>query len=586
MNSSEKPDLELVLRGGPEDIRPIRIQFLPADPQRPRRDSIQSVLDALTRRRALLVSIVLLTLLAGIGYDLSRPRYFRAAASIQVSAPATAESVGRLVVARELIRGPAQVLNLSTLPEYSRRPDQLIRGFMGGGSIDESEPSYLRAVESHLHQSYSAENHVIDLEFDCTDPTAGTAFLDLLAESIARNHAELGSSEVTRVRSTFGQQIAVARAQVKIAEDDLLAEIRAAAGAAPLSSLALSVEARRREVSARQSAYDELLRKEMDAVSAATDNGGVRPLARSRILPNSPAASIPVGAILGLLSGFILGIPLCLLRDVTDSAIRHPADVSQYTGMQPLGIIPQARARSQRRQAHPLIDLSEVPDLAGVPRFLRTSTATASEVHSAGLADAFRHILASVWIAGQSEKRPRVLLVTSASRAEGKTTVAANLAVALANSRRRVLIIDAHLRDPQLHSILIAPKDWGLANVLEQDAPIEDYTFDELYFKTNVPGLYVLPAGLGHLAIADIRNVERMHELLMRFRLEFHAVLIDGPDASYPEVRVLAKLADAAIVVLRAGRTARHRAAALARQLRSDGATVLGAVLNDCRERY
>jgi Mrp family chromosome partitioning ATPase len=159
-----------------------------------------------------------------------------------------------------------------------------------------------------------------------------------------------------------------------------------------------------------------------------------------------------------------------------------------------------------------------------------------------------------------------------------------NLGIALANTNRRVLILEGDLRHPRLNQVFGKSNGWGLANMLEEESPVEEYRFESLAVKTDVPGLYVLPAGTGETNIASMRYVDRLGELLTRFRLEFHAVLIDTPAAlEYPDARVIGRLSDGAVLVFRSGETECEKARALGRRFREDGINVLGAVLNDCR---
>jgi protein-tyrosine kinase len=146
------------------------------------------------------------------------------------------------------------------------------------------------------------------------------------------------------------------------------------------------------------------------------------------------------------------------------------------------------------------------------------------------------------------------------------------------------LLIDGNLRKPQLSTMFGAPPNWGLAELLEQETPVEDFAFEDLVCKTGIPGLYVLPAGASPLAVASMRHIDRLKEMLLRFRLEFHAVLIDTPAGlDYPEARILGRLADAVVLVIRTS-AARTGTSTLARQFEEDGATLLGAVLNDYRK--
>jgi receptor protein-tyrosine kinase len=198
------------------------------------------------------------------------------------------------------------------------------------------------------------------------------------------------------------------------------------------------------------------------------------------------------------------------------------------------------------------------------------------------LAESFRSALASLWFAGQTGKRPRVFVLTSPNAREGKTTLTSNLGIALANTNRRVLLIDGDIRKPRLHSVFNVSNAWGLGNLLEDDCPVEDYNFEDIVSPTAVAGLYVLPAGAGEVNVSSLRYHERLTDLLARFRLEFHAVLLDTPPMlEFSDARVLGRLSDGVIMVVRASETSRDDAAAVYRRFQEDGTPVLGSILND-----
>ena len=110
------------------------------------------------------------------------------------------------------------------------------------------------------------------------------------------------------------------------------------------------------------------------------------------------------------------------------------------------------------------------------------------------IAEAFRTVLTSLIFSGNNGSRPRVLVMTSANPAEGKTTVACNVAIALAEIKHLTLIIDADLRKPRLHEIFGLDNTRGLADLL-QTRPLPADALDGLIQETPIPGLFALPAG-------------------------------------------------------------------------------------------
>ena len=202
------------------------------------------------------------------------------------------------------------------------------------------------------------------------------------------------------------------------------------------------------------------------------------------------------------------------------------------------------------------------------------------------MAESFRTALASVWFTGQNEKRPRVFVLTSPNPAEGKTTVVSNLGISIANTNRRVLLVDGDIRKPRLHDIFGLDNRWGLGNLLEEDNPVEEYAFEDLACETRVPGLYILPSGTGDMNISSLRYHDRLADVLARFRLEFHAVLIDTPPVlKFADARLMGRLSDGVILVFRASETSRDDAGLALDRFEEDRTPVLGSILNDCDPR-
>jgi capsular exopolysaccharide synthesis family protein len=194
-----------------------------------------------------------------------------------------------------------------------------------------------------------------------------------------------------------------------------------------------------------------------------------------------------------------------------------------------------------------------------------------------------RFILVSLWFADRGGNRPRVVLVSSSRRGEGKTTLAANLAILLAQTNRRVLLIDGNLRNPRLHALFGLPNDWGLGSLLEEDMPVESYGFDDLASRTQVPGLYLLPAGASPQQVSALHYQERLEDLIARCRIEFHGVIIDTPPALdfSPDARLLGSLSDGVILAVKADETRQEEVEFACRMFREDHTQVLGFVLNN-----
>ena len=175
-------------------------------------------------------------------------------------------------------------------------------------------------------------------------------------------------------------------------------------------------------------------------------------------------------------------------------------------------------------------------------------------------------------------------MITSTNPGEGKTTVASNLALALAEIgpsvlMQSVLLIDGDLRRPRLHEIFGVPNRWGLADLLEGKTPPNGC--EGMVFKTGFRNLNLLPAGSSTVNVGALLHSPRAFAFLNRMREEFHTVIIDTPPMLHmPDARILGRFADGVVLVVRSAQTMRDAAVAANQRLTDDGTRVLGTILN------
>ena len=170
---------------------------------------------------------------------------------------------------------------------------------------------------------------------------------------------------------------------------------------------------------------------------------------------------------------------------------------------------------------------------------------------------------------------PRVVVVTSGLPREGKTTLAVNLALALAQQGRRVLALDGDLRRPGLHQLLKITNVQGLSSILAAGRDVEPRS------PNGIPNLFVLTAG-GPLANpADALGSAAMSELLLRYREQYDHVIIDTPPMfHFTDAVVIGHMADGVLLVAKAGETTGEVLRRSYRTLTETHCHVLGTILN------
>ena len=346
----------------------------------------------------------------------------------------------------------------------------------------------------------------------------------------------------------------------------------------------------KKDVEANRQLYQTALQRGKEAIiDSALRSSNVRVVDRARpsLFPYKP--NVLLNLILGLLGGCFAGVGLVLGRDYLNRSIRTPGEASSYLNIPELGVIPSSSVESNRPLNERLQRL-----LPSSPKSATDHEASHQNGRSQSvelvtwknkpslLAESFRAALTSILFSAKQGTPRRILAVTSSMPSEGKTTIISNLAIALAEINRRVLIIDADMRRPRLHKILDVANTWGLSDLLQEQTSIEDYPKETLTRNTNIPNLSLLVSGPRAVSIPSILHSNRAAQLLERLKREFDVVLIDCPPMLHlADARVLGRLADGVVLVIRAGKTSQEAAASAVQRFNEDGTHVLGTILND-----
>jgi capsular exopolysaccharide synthesis family protein len=172
-------------------------------------------------------------------------------------------------------------------------------------------------------------------------------------------------------------------------------------------------------------------------------------------------------------------------------------------------------------------------------------------------------------------------LLTSAQPGEGKTLVAANLAVAFAQEGRKTILVDGDLRRPSMHRFFGLPNRVGFTSlILDETMALEAALQD-----TDVPGLQLLPSGPLPPNPLDLLSSRRASQLFAELKRRCSALVIDSPPVlSVTDALLLAQNADAALLVVAARRTRKDVILRALQTLKRSGVDIIGAVLNMVRQ--
>jgi capsular exopolysaccharide synthesis family protein len=286
---------------------------------------------------------------------------------------------------------------------------------------------------------------------------------------------------------------------------------------------------------------------------------------------------------MGVVIGLLLGLAGAVGRDLLDRTVRTSEDAERELALPLLGALPDVtgdagissmgyygRRRARKKE-------TRAAATAGGPELL---------VHThpkSVVAEAARAIRTNLMF--MSPDHPyRCLLVTSAGPADGKTTVAAYLAIAMAQTGQRVCLVDCDLRKPRVHTLFNESNDKGVTTAL-----LEPSQLSSLLIETVVPNLTVLRSGPTPPNPADLMHSDAFGRLLEELRGQFDRVVLDSPPIGLvTDGVILSTRVDATVLVLRSLSTRRDAAKRAIRSLRDVGANCAGFVLNavSSQERY
>lgn len=307
-----------------------------------------------------------------------------------------------------------------------------------------------------------------------------------------------------------------------------------------------------REAAAAANAIAQQLATVVDTIERP--EGGGNPTVRVSVFrmdekPSSPVSPDPVlYLLLGLVAGLAVGLPLVLARLLFDRSVSDGAALSEATGEPPLGVIGTTD-----------------DDIGLIVRDAPSSTPAA----------AFRRLRTRIQFA-TPDAPARSVVVTAAHPGAGTTTVAVNLALATVEAGRRVVLIDANLRDPVVSRLLGHADQPGLSDVLS-----EGVEWAAVLRPGGAPGLQVLAAGQARGEVGSMLAGGHMVSLLENLEAQADLVIIDAPGVlEYSEAAELAAVSDAVVLVARSSTTRVDDLQKARSSLVQVGATVLGVVVN------
>ncbi len=323
-----------------------------------------------------------------------------------------------------------------------------------------------------------------------------------------------------------------------------------------LNRKAIAYGTLKRESESERNMYETLLKKMQE-----TDVKGQMQTSNIRIVDLAAVPRFPIAPnkklniILGTIVGLVLGISMVFFLEYLDNTIKRPEDVEQYLAVPLLGVLEKIKAQVNGKPTTSELITHEMPKsiFAETTRNIRT-----------GIMSSF------------ADKPGKLILITSATQGEGKTFVASNLAITIAQMGKNTLMVETDFRKPRINKIFNATRNPGLTNHL-----IGETDFESIIKSTCVPNLSVAMCGFLPPNPSELLGSTAMETFCKTVRERFDMVIFDSPPAMVvTDAIVLSRIMDGLIIVIKSDVTARETAKRAISRLTSNECEMLGAVVN------
>ena len=471
--------------------------------------------------------------------------------------------------------------------------------------------------EKQIKVAAATNTQIIGITVEDPDPVRAAAIADTLVQVLIEQNESIQAGRYTDAEESLNQQIHQMETQIAQAQAEL-DQANAAALAAQLDKLEGNVNTTRAEVeklqaeiadlegqktpdeesllAARQDlrnqqsllsgyeqAYSSLLISEkfqadtpeiarleknlalyQQIYLSLLNNRETVRLERMQNMPNvvqlNPAipSTAPIrprtllNTLLGGMAGLILAVAIVFLRDMLDSTIKTPEDVERLLGLPVLGFVAEMKYKK------------DSPQEVYITRQPRSP-----------VSEAFRSLRTNIEFSSV-QKPIHSILVTSPGPAEGKTTVAVNLAAIFSQIKKRVVLLDADLRRPHVHHLLGLSNREGLSSLFLN----ADQTSNVGRTREDLPNLVIITSGSLPPNPAELLGSEKMNHVLHEMTRNVDLVVIDTPPSLVADALILAAKVDAVLFVIQPGVTRIETARASVKSFNRLGARVVGVVMN------
>jgi len=495
----------------------------PKDTEEP---DLRDYLGVLRRRKWTIALVMALVVGSTLAFSVRQTPVYESTARVLVKPINPSQAVQGLSV--------ASIINLDTEKGLVESPAvaKLAMQTLGGGA----QPSVLL---HNVSVSIPANTQFLDITYSSPDPRGSALAAQAFAQAYLDFRRKQASVAFATAAQGYERQIQQLQSQLAGKQQDLAA---APAGSSEAAAVQAEINALTSQIAILQAQVAPLL-------APSVDPGEIVSPAVVPISPSIP--NYPRNLALALTVGLILGVGIALLRDRLDERLAGREEFEEVLGAPVLGIVPKRTGPRKRNRTELSVLQNPKTSAAEAYRTVRTN---------------LQHL------AGNGDRR--IFMVTSPMLGDGKTTVSANLAVALAKTGKRVMAISCDLHRPRLHRFFELDNAVGLTSVLTGQASVGDAVR-----RVGSDTLGVLPSGPTVVSPTELLGSDEMERLLVELRGTADFVILDTPPlGAVGDALILAPKTDGVLLVADATSTARGAVTFARSQIEQVGGKIVGGI--------
>ncbi len=482
--------------------------------------------DILWRRKWIIVATTLFTTLAAVIYTLLATPQYTASTTMRVATVGSGEINSRTDIdyTQRLMNTYASIITSKTVARQIR---------------DQIALEYLPQISVELINN----TELMRIVAEAPDPEVAQHVADAAANILVVQSQEIYSSSGQTTQEILQKQLEQIETELNAARGDYESELtKTPRDNALIDALNQSISLKERTYATLLDQYDQARLNEALRVNSVS-------VVEPATLPFGPTRPKPeTNIVLGVLVGLIGGVALAFLFENLDTTL--------YT-------------TEQMEAAAQLPTIGKIPSAKGDLKIARLANGHYPQL------EAFRRLRTNI-LASSDPSETKTVVVTSSRRGEGKSTVSVNLAVTIAQSGRRVVIVDCDMRLPTVHKLLDIPNKRGLTSVLTEEVALEDAIQSCAFARLSVLTSGPLPPNP-----TELLGSPQMFALIDKLQKEYDFVLLDTPALlSVADAAVLAPIADNVVLIVAQATTRRGDLRTVRQQLTNVNAESIEMVIN------